>query len=94
MFVWCSHAFTCTCLHVCAHVHVLVHVYTMNSFILFLITILYVHPADDKTRVILKEIQGVEGSDYINANYIGVRKTIKAFYSCIQKIKNRTICYM
>ena len=27
---------------------------------------------DDQTRVLLNEIAGVEGSDYVNANYIAV----------------------
>ena len=29
---------------------------------------------DDHARVILKELTGVRGSDYINASYIDVRK--------------------
>ena len=31
--------------------------------------------ADDKSRVCLTEIPGVEGSDYINASFIDVCKT-------------------
>ena len=31
-------------------------------------------PIDDSTRVTLKEIEGEESSDYINASYLDVRK--------------------
>ena len=35
--------------------------------------------ADDKSRVRLSEIPGVEGSDYINASFIDVCKTYSTF---------------
>jgi protein tyrosine phosphatase len=34
----------------------------------------YFHP-DDYTRIILPEINGIDGSDYINGNYIKVGNT-------------------
>ena len=37
-------------------------------------------PADDHSRVVLKEVPGVEGSDYINASFIDV--------SCKQRLKS------
>ena len=37
-------------------------------------------PADDHSRVVLKEVPGVEGSDYINASFIDV--------SCKQRVKS------
>lgn len=44
---------------------------------------------DDDTRVVLSEIEGVPGSDYINANFIDVRS--KMIYFCI--VSCRTICW-
>ena len=39
--------------------------------------------ADDKSRVCLTEIPGVEGSDYINASFIDVCKTYIRNNYCI-----------
>ncbi len=36
-------------------------------------------PIDDKTRVLLNEISGVQGSDYVNANYIAVSVVINSY---------------
>lgn len=38
------------------------------------VNLLFFSLIDDKTRVILKPIDDIEGSDYINANFIGLDK--------------------
>ena len=37
--------------------------------------------ADDDTRVHLKEVPDVEGSDYINASFIEVKSTVKRIFA-------------
>ena len=41
---------------------------------MILVCLSYVHSLVDDTRVHLDLIPGIEGSDYINGNYIDVRK--------------------
>ena len=46
---------------------------TPDPFITYIQHICAQHVADDKSRVCLSEIPGLEGSDYINASFIDVR---------------------
>ena len=49
------------------------------------------HVADDKSRVCLTEIPGVEGSDYINASFIDVRKTYSRSVSYLCKPRSEKV---
>ena len=42
--------------------------------------------ADDDTRVHLKEVPDVEGSDYINASFIEVKSTVKGIFALFEYI--------
>ena len=52
------------CIILIVHIHV--HTFVMPFSVSF--------PSVDFSRVILNTIEGVEGSDYINASYMDVRK--------------------
>ena len=63
---------------VTAYNNIIVSAYMQITYTMFSMLHMY---ADDDTRVHLKEIPNVEGSDYINASFIEVKSTLKSIFA-------------
>ena len=58
--------------------NIIVSAYVRIAYTMFSMLHMY---ADDDTRVHLKEIPNVEGSDYINASFVEVKSTLKSIFA-------------
>ena len=55
---------------------ILIKLPSFDCIYMYIYTKMYAFYTDDFSRVKLKEIEGVDGTDYINASYIDVRTCI------------------